>query len=294
MHAALWEALRQQLIERLERSYKFVHDRVQEAAYALIPEKSRAEAHLRIGRLLAAHTPPEKRDEAIFEIVNQLNRGAPLITSREEREQLAELNLAAGKRAKASSAYASALTYLTAGAALLPEDAWERRQELAFELELHRADCEICTGALQAAEERLAALATRAVDTVQRCAVARRRVDLYTMLGARRAAVAVGLECLRHVGIDWSAHPTEAEARREYERFWSLLGNRAIEDLVDLPLMQDPEALATLDVLTKLSYASHVHRQEFVSRSSVCRAANLSLERGNSEARTLRLRGDWA
>ena len=157
---------------------------MQEAAYALIPEESRAEAHLRIGRLLVAHTPPEKRDEAIFEIVNQLNRGAPLITSPEEREQLAELNLAAGKRAKASSAYASALTYLTAGAALLPEDAWERRQELAFELELHPADCEVCTGALQAAEERLAALATRAVGTVQRCAVARRRVDLYVMLGA--------------------------------------------------------------------------------------------------------------
>ena len=101
VHAALWEAVRQQLIERLERSYKFVHDRVQEAAYALIPEKSRAEAHLTIGRLLAAHTPPEKRDEAIFEIVNQLNRGAPLMTSQDEREQLAELNLAAGKRAKA-------------------------------------------------------------------------------------------------------------------------------------------------------------------------------------------------
>src|SRR5262249_15832320 len=91
VHAALWEALRQQLIDRLDRSYKFVHDRVHEAAYALIPEKSRAEVHLAIGRLLAAHTPPERRDEAIFEIVNQLNRGAPLITSRAEREQLAEL-----------------------------------------------------------------------------------------------------------------------------------------------------------------------------------------------------------
>src|SRR6516225_6820149 len=118
VHAALWEALRQQLIDRSDRSYKFVHDRVQEAAYALIPEKSRAKAHLIIGRLLVAQTPPEKRDEAVFEIVNQLNRGAPLITSQDEREQLAELNLAAGKRAKASSAYASALTYFTAGTAL--------------------------------------------------------------------------------------------------------------------------------------------------------------------------------
>src|SRR5262249_6273150 len=131
VHAVLREARNQQLIERLESSYKFIHDRVQEAAYALIPEKSRAEAHLTIGRLLAVQTPLEKRDEAIFEIVNQLNRGVPLITSREEREELAELNLTAGKRAKASSAYASALTYLTAGAALLPEGAWELRHDLA-------------------------------------------------------------------------------------------------------------------------------------------------------------------
>ena len=85
-----------------------------------------------------------------------------MITSRDEREQLAELNLIAGKRAKASTAYASALTYLTAGAALLPEDCWERRHELTFALELHRAECEFLTGALAAAEERLTALSTRA------------------------------------------------------------------------------------------------------------------------------------
>ena len=283
LHATLWEALRQQLIERVEHSYKFVHDRVQEAAYALIPQKTHAEAHLKIGRLLLAETPSGKRDEPIFEIVNQLNRGAPLITSPEEREQLAELNLVAGKRAKASAAYASALTYFSAGEALLPEDAWERRWDLAFELELHRADCEVYAGELQGAEERLAALATRAVGTVQRCAVARRRVYLYPMLGAHERAVAVALECLGHVGIDWSAHPTEVETRSEYERFWSQLGNRSIEDIVDLPLMQDPEALATFDVLTSL-VAPALYTDVNLCVLSVCRATNLSLEHGNSDA----------
>src|SRR5262249_26212728 len=222
-------------------------------------------------------------DDAIFEIVAQLNRGALLISSQEEREQLAELNLAAGKRAKASSAYASALTYLTSGAALLPEDAWERRQELAFELELHLADCEVCTGALQVAEQRLAALATRSVGTIQRCIVAHRRLDLYAMLGAGEKAVGVALECLRHVGIDWSAHPTERDARSEYERIWSLLGNRTIEDLIDLPLMQDPEARATLDVLTSLILPA-LYTDKNLHALSVCMATNLSLEHGNSEA----------
>jgi PAS domain S-box-containing protein len=281
--ADLWEAVRLELIERLDGAYRFVHDRVQEAAYSLIPEQSRADAHLRIGRLLAAHKPQEKREGAIFEIVNQLNRGAPRIASQDERERVAELNLIAGKRAKMSSAYASALTYLTAGAALLREDAWERRQELAFALELHRADCELWTGALPSVEDRLAALAARAVDTVQRAAIASRRVDLYTMLGASDRSVAVGLECLRHAGIDWAAHPTELEARREYERIWSQLGSRAIEDLIDLPLMQDPESLATLDVLTALGPPTLYTDGNLYALTS-CRAVNLSLERGNSDA----------
>src|SRR5258705_12079311 len=129
IHSLLDEAVRADLLERRKDSYHFIHDRIHEAAYLLVPEAARPEAHLRIGRLLAAHTPPEQREEAIYEIVNQLNRGAPLITSDQEREQLAELNLIAGKRAKASTAYASALTYLGAGAALLTEDRWERRRE---------------------------------------------------------------------------------------------------------------------------------------------------------------------
>jgi serine/threonine protein kinase len=85
VHSDLWAAARLELVERLDGSYRFSHDRVQEAAYSLMPEGKRAEAHLLIGRLLAAHTPAEKREEAIFDIVNQLNRGAALITSQDER-----------------------------------------------------------------------------------------------------------------------------------------------------------------------------------------------------------------
>jgi serine/threonine protein kinase len=110
MHGDLREAVRTGLVLHSERAYTFLHDRVQEAAYSLIPEELRAEAHLRIGRLLAAHTPPEKQEEAIFDIVNQVNRGVAHITSQTERDQFAELNLIAGKRAKGATAYASALT----------------------------------------------------------------------------------------------------------------------------------------------------------------------------------------
>jgi PAS domain S-box-containing protein len=279
----LWGAVRLELVERLDGSYKFVHDRVQEAAYSLTPERLRAEAHLRIGRLLAAHTRAEKREEAIFEIVNQLNRGAALITSRDEREQFAELNLLAGRRAKATTAYASALTYLTAGEALLPEDSWERRHELTFALALHRSECEFLTGALAEAEQRLAALSSRAANTVERATVACLRADLYTALDQSSRAIAVGLDYLQHLGIDWSPHPTEEEARREYERIWSQLGGRTIESLIELPLMSDPASLATLDVLAKIVPPAFYTDANLLALIT-CRAVNLSLERGNCDA----------
>ena len=190
------------------------------------PGGATGQAHLRIGRLLAAHTPPEKREEAIFDTVNQLNRGAALITSRDEREQLAELNLIAGKRAKASTAYASALAYLAAGVALLAGTVGSAGTQLTFALALQRAECEFLTGKLAAAEARLTTLASRAVDTVDQATVACLRVDLYTTLDRNDRAVDVGLDYLRHVGIEWSPHPTEEDARREYERIWALLGSR--------------------------------------------------------------------
>ena len=115
VHAALWDAARHDLVERHDGSYRFSHDRVHEAAYASIPDGQRAEAHLRIGRLIAARTPAQKQYESIFEIVNQLNRCPNLITSVDEREQLAEFNLTAGLRAHAATAFAAALSYFMAG-----------------------------------------------------------------------------------------------------------------------------------------------------------------------------------
>ncbi|MET4512053.1 PAS domain S-box-containing protein [Bradyrhizobium sp. I1.7.5] len=145
MHDHLWEAVRSGLIFRADNSYGFLHDRVQEAAYSLIPKELRAEAHLRIGILLAEHTPAEKREEAIFEIVNQLNRGSHLITFVEDRERVAALNLIAGRRAKLSTAYDSALKYLRAGRALLEEETWERNRQLIFSIEYMTAECELLT-----------------------------------------------------------------------------------------------------------------------------------------------------
>jgi PAS domain S-box-containing protein len=278
----LWPARRQELVERTGDQYRFVHDRVQEAAYALIPEGERPSVHLRLGRLLAAHTPPDEREEAIFDILNQLNRGADSVVSREEREHLAELNLLAGKRAKASAAYASALSYLVAGATLLPHDTWESRHELTFAFELHRAECEFLTGALTQAEERLAALAGRARTPPDLAAVTRLRAELFMTVGRSDRAVEVSLDYLRHVGVQWSAHPTREEVQQEYERIWHRLADRPIEALLDLPRMSDPVACGTMEVLFEILPPAMSIDQNLLCLV-LCRMVNLSLEHGNSD-----------
>jgi PAS domain S-box-containing protein len=308
--ASLWDALHAGYVVRLGNGYKFLHDRVQEAAYSLMPEEDRSSTHLRIGRLLAAGTVPEQIEEKIFDIVNQLNLGIGLITETEERERVANFNLMAGKRAQNSTAYVSALRYFTAGRALLVEDdcqsdsslaapgelpalassdhddassRWATRYELTFALELHTAQCEYLTGALDAAEQRLCRLSVRAGNLVDFAAVTAARLDLYTTQDRNDRAVEVCLEYLRCVGVDWSPHPSEEEVRDEYERLWCRLGERSIESLIDLPSMSEPRWRATLDVLSMLAGPALLTDRNLLSLT-VSRMVNLSLEHGNADA----------
>ncbi|HYZ33479.1 MAG TPA: AAA family ATPase [Crenalkalicoccus sp.] len=285
-HATLWDAVRSGLVLRSESTYAFLHDRIREAAYALIPEGERAIAHLRIGRVLAAGTPAEDLEEKIFDIVSQFDRGAALITTQEECELVAGLDLTAGKRAKAASAYDAALRYFTAGRALLAETGWERCYRLTFDLELNSAECEYLMGELAPAEERLAMLSTRARTTVDSAAVAGMRINLYTTLDQSDNAVRVGLEFLRRVEGPWSLHATAEEVRQEYDQLWRRLGAGSIEALLDLPPMRDPDRCATMDVLTVLTSPA-LFTDLNLFRLVVSRMVTLSLEHGNGDGSCL-------
>jgi len=279
----LKDAVSNGLVLATPDSYRFLHDRVQEAAYSQIAEERRVRAHLKIGRLLESRLSAETRDGAIFEIVNQLNRAAAHISSPDEKERLAALNLLAGERAKTSTAYVSALRYLVSGVSLLSGEGWSRRPDLMLALQLQKSECEFLTGQLAAAEAGLTDLASRAADPLDQAAVAGLRIDLYTTLDRSDRAVDVCLSYLRHVGIEWNAHPDEEEARREYERTEVLLANRATEALIDLPLMSDAVALATLDVLNKV-VSPALFTDANLHTLVICRMVNLSLSLGNSDA----------
>jgi PAS domain S-box-containing protein len=283
LHGPLWEAVRAGLIFRSEGSYSFLHDRVQEAAYSLIPEGLRAETHLRIGMLMASRTSPDKLEEGIFEIVNQLNRGSHLVTSIAEHERIAELNLIAGRRAKTSTAYASALNYLHAGRRLLTDETWNRNYDLVFSIEYLLAECELLTADLSAAENRLSMLAERTTNAHDISLVTRLRLTLYDVLDRSDRGVEIFIEYQRGRGERWSPHPTDAEVSREYDQIWSLLGDRQVEELVDLPLMTDPDVLDVLDVFTEI-VMSAMFTDENLHALVLCRMISLSLEHGNSDA----------
>jgi PAS domain S-box-containing protein len=286
MHAVLWEAVRAGLIVHQDNAYRFLHDRIQQAAYSLIPDAQRAEVHLRIGRLLLANMTADELAEHLFEVANHFNQGATLLVDRDEKAQVAAIELRAGRKAKASTAYASACVYLVAGIALFDESDWGSWYELMFSLWLERAECEYLTGQLESAEARLASLSTRARTIVDAAAVTRLRINLYTNLDRSDSAVEVGLDFLRRISGQCSPHPTEEDVRLEYDRLWQRLGSSPIEALLELPLMSDPDPRATMDVLTVLTSPA-LFTDLNLFRLVVGQMTALSLEHGNTDGSCL-------
>ena len=283
IHATLRRAVDEGLVWRLNDSYKFLHDRVQEAAYTLIPEDERTAQHLRIGRFILTHTPEQQLMERIFEIVGQLNRGLSLITTPAEREQLAELDLIAGKRAKAATAFTSAINYFTLGASLLGPDAWETRHELVFALYLEQAQSAVVSGALDEAERLVPLLLEHARTRVEKAAVYRVQIDVDSIKGKGGQAIDLILTGLRLFGIDMSAHPSADEVQETHQAVWRNLGSRDIEELIDLPLMSDPEMKVAMELLARLYIPAYYSDQNLL-HLHLAHAVNLSIQYGNAPA----------
>jgi PAS domain S-box-containing protein len=250
MHAALWESVHAGLVLREEGAYKFLHDRIQQAAYTLIPERHRAEAHLRIGRMLLASMTAEELAEHLFDVANQFSRGAARLLDRDEKVRVATIDLRAGRKAKASAAFASACVHLAAGMAQLDERDWGSQYDLMFSLRLERAECELLRGDFDEAEQLIGELLQRGTSKVDQAAAYHLKAVLHTVKSENAQAVASALTCLRLFGIDIPPHPTWEQVQAEYETVWQTLNGRPIESLIDLPLMTDPELQAAMQVLS--------------------------------------------
>ncbi|QCO18436.1 GAF domain-containing protein (plasmid) [Azospirillum brasilense] len=271
------------LILRAGDGVRFLHDRVQEGAYALVPEEARGALHLAIARALHRGFAADLTGERLFALVDQYDRCLPLIRDSREREEVAALHLAAGHQAKAASAHGSALAHARGGLRLLADGGDGR---LSFALEHLLAECEFLSGELQQAERRLLALAGRAERPADRAAITALLVTVFTAVDRSDRAIESCLAYLRGVGIDWHAHPPAALVHEEYERLRAAIGGRPIASLASLSADPDPDSRATLDVL-----AAALPPAFFSDRNLVClilcRMANLTLRNGGSDASAL-------
>ncbi|MDC0677614.1 AAA family ATPase [Sorangium atrum] len=286
LRTALEEAVREGLLLRRDSAYRFLHDRVQQAAYSLIPTGQLAEVHLGIGQLLLKARRAEEPDEALFEVVGHLNRGAALLRSQAERDELAALNLRAGRKAKGAAAYQSAAALFAAGLALLardPRERWETRYDLTYDLSLERAHAAYATGSFEEAERLLDELMERARTKIERAAVVELAVTQNVTRGQCARAVELGLSCLRAWDIELSLPVTDAQVEEETESVRQALGGRVIEDLVDLPPMEHPEIKVAMRVLMGVNIPAYFVDVK-LHYLLLVRMVKLSLRHGNAES----------
>jgi len=283
MHSAFWEAVRAGLVLRNDNSYQFLHDRIREAAYALIPEKERPEFHLAIGRRLVTGMSPDEVVKNIFDIVNQFNLGGSLICDRDDKTRVAALNLEAGRKAKTTAAYASAGAFFSLGISLLEDWGWESQPKLAFDLRYEMAECEFIGANFTETRRLISELLSRGKSKIDRATAYRLKMHLHMVESALSEAIQSGLDCLQMFDVVLPVRPTRKDVQIEYDKVWLNLGVRPIESLIDLPLMTNAEMRTVMDVLSTLSHAAYLVDTD-LTQLIVCHMVNISLTYGTTDA----------
>jgi predicted ATPase len=295
------------------QSYAFLHDRVQQAAYALIPDEWKQPVHLTVGRLLKATVQPDENlwdkmpscptsaeepdenlrdkmpscptfsEEKLFDIVHHLNLGGGLMFDENERLELAHLNLTAGRKAKSSTAYDAALDYFKAGAGLLAEARWESEYDLAFALHFEAAECEYLCGDFDAATAAFDRLLERARTDLDRARVYGLRMVQCENQSRYADALASAREGLALFGVSLpdAAEEKEAALESEIEAIQSLLGERSIGSLIELPVMTDPPVKIVMSILTDIWASTYILGDAALARLISATMVRLSLTHGN-------------
>jgi len=269
-------------LERVTVRFAFSHDEVQQAAYSLIPVAERTATHLNIGCLLLDHTSAEELEEEIFAVINHLNLGVALIHAAPERLLLAQLNLRAGKKAKAATAYELALKYLTVGAELLAADSWQTHYELTLQLYRERAECEFLVENYAQAEKLFDLVLDHATTNLDRVTVYSTRVNLPAYLGQHEDVITTGLVGLRLLGLKLSSNPGNFILIRELLKTRWYLGRKKVEDLLHLPRSTDLENQAMMNLLINLWGASFWLNRQNLYGAIVLQMFNQSLQFGNT------------
>lgn len=231
--------LQEGLLAYTNGRHRFAHDRIHEAAYFLLAPEDRERLHYRIGRLELDRTSPEALYHQIFYIVDQLNKARHLLADSEERRRLADLDLKAGTKAKESSAYQAAVTYLQAGLDLLPEDAWAADYRLMYALHMEQMACQYLARNFDEAEKLFDTIIGHASGKTDLAKAYNVMIVLYTNMHAPEKAIRLGLDALRLFGMRLSAGVGPLPVLLEMIKVRWKLRKINPNDIVDLPFDED-------------------------------------------------------
>jgi len=288
-----------ELIEGQKIEYKFSHDRIQQAAHSLIPEEERCFVHLTIGHMLLTKLPPAQQEQNIFTIVNHLNSGIEPVGKQSEKDELARLNLIAGKKAKATMAYEQALRYLSTGVELLgtiPDFAatresqmnscWHRQYDLALDLYVETAEAAYLCTDFEKMEKLIHVVLDQAKDILDKVKVYEITIQACIANNKSLEGVHTGLAALRLMGVKFPEKPHKLQIILALLRTKFVLAGKQIEDLIELPKMNDPIKLATIRILMNLGTAAYQSAPELFPLI-VLKGVRLSVKHGNSIESTI-------
>lgn len=265
--------------------YRFLHDRVQQAAYALVPDAERPALHLAIAARLRESLNDEELEDRLFELLGHVERCAEILSDPLQRNDFALLALEGGRRAKLSAAYRPSLEYLLLAARLLGDDVWERSYELALDLHLHLTEAAYLTGDLGLMERYAAMVDARAARLVDRARAAEVRVQAYIGENRLTEAIDTALAVLAELGVHFPKEPTAADVGAAIGETAAAVGGRDADALYALPEASDLEKLAAIRLLTRITSASYVARPALFPLVPM-KGVTLSVTHGNTAAST--------
>lgn len=272
---------------------RFLHDRLQQAAYSLIDLTEQQALHWQVGQIGLELMLDSRQDDQLFNVVHQLNTGRTRIQTAAEQWQLAHLNLGACKKAKAAAAYALALHYCQTGWSLLSPDPWSPDYDVAFDLAKERAECHYLCGHLDQAQREFRDLLDRARTPAERAELYTIQMVLCITQSRQEEAIELGFKGLALLGVVLPLHPTEADVLADLHRITLSLETHGItaENFVENPTLLDRLAVLNvlddsdqLNALKLLQYlaAAAVTTQILVYQVAICRMVQISLTHGHS------------
>ncbi|GAA0178858.1 AAA family ATPase [Clostridium sediminicola] len=262
-------------------NYRFLHDRIQQAVYSMIPDSIKDETHLSLARLLWENQDNREEGEGLFQIVGHYNAGRNIINNQEEKIKLAELNLKASKMAKKSSSFDFSFLYLKTGIELLGEEPWSNHYQLALELYSNASEGAYLISDYEMMEFYCEEVLKNAKSLIDKIKIYTVKIEAYQAQMKLQEALKTGISTLELMGVDIPHEPDRLDVDKAFESVSNAMEGIKIEDLENLPEMKDPLKLAAMEIL--LGCVSVTYKAApLLTPIVVCKMVELSIKYGNT------------